>query len=52
MGVGGSLRVNVTVAGVQSSLDFVTDFIGLGLPCSQTDDWDLVASVEGESLPL
>lgn len=45
--VGGG-SVNVTVAGLEGSLDGGTDLSGLGLPCSETDGGDLVAGVEGE----
>lgn len=42
--------VNVTIALQQGVLDGHADFIGLGLPSSQADGGDLVASVEGISL--
>jgi hypothetical protein len=45
-------RVDVTVASEQSGLYCFADLIGLGLPSSQTDSWDFVARVEGESFSV
>lgn len=41
-------RVDVAVAGAQSSLDSLGDLIGLGLPSSETNGRDLVARAEGK----
>lgn len=44
-------RVDVTIAGLESSLDSFPDLIRLGLPCSQTNARNFVVSVEGEGGP-
>lgn len=41
----------MTVTLAQRNLDGLCDLIGLGLPCSKTDEGDLVAGVEGGGLP-
>lgn len=42
----------MTVSGEKGVLHGLADLIGLGLPCTQTDGGDLVAGVEGVSLPI
>lgn len=39
--------VDVAVSGAEGVLDGFGDFVGLGLPCSETDGGDFVARVEG-----
>lgn len=45
----GNVRINVLVAGQQGGLDSLSDLVGLGLPCSETDSGDFTPSVELES---
>lgn len=45
------LRVNVTVASKERVLHGFTDFVGLGLPGSQTDTGHLSTSVQSEHGP-
>ena len=44
--------VNVTVAFAEGNFHRLFNLIGAGLPCSKTNCWDLVASVESESLSV
>lgn len=50
-GIPADVRVNVLVAGQQGGLDGLSDLVGLGLPCAETDGGDFAPSVEleGES---
>jgi hypothetical protein len=42
----------MTVSSEKGVLDGITDLIGLGLPCSQTDGGDFSASIKGIGLPV
>ena len=40
--------IDMTISLLKSNLDRVAHFVGLALPCAQTDGWNLVAGIEGE----
>jgi hypothetical protein len=42
----------MTVSSEKGVFDGLTDLIGLGLPCSQTDGGDFSAGIEGIGLPI
>ena len=48
----GQCGIDVAISCLQRNLDNMRDFIGLALPCSQTDGWNLIASIEGEGFPI
>lgn len=41
-------RVNVTITSEQRILDCFAHFVGLGLPCAQTNTWHFVTGVQSE----
>ena len=45
------IRVDMTVAILKSDLDSLTDLIGSGLPCAETDTRHLIARAEREHRP-
>ena len=48
----GQCGINVAISGLQRNFDNVCDFIGLTLPCSQTDGWNLIAGIKGKGFPI
>ena len=44
--------VDMSVAFVEGDFDSIADLVGLALPGAKANSWNLVASVEGEGLPV
>lgn len=43
--------INVTISNLERHFDNMGDFVGLALPCPETNGWDLAATIEGEGFP-
>lgn len=47
-----TLRIDMAVSLQQRMLNGLADLVGLRLPCSQADSWNLGSGVEGECFPV
>lgn len=45
-------RINMAVSSTECSLNGVLDLARGRLPCSETDEWDLVSGVKDRSFPV